>query len=495
MRVGLIIPPSLILSDERFFMHIGILKVAAVLEKAGYGVDVLDLSAVSNYCEAVETYVSTTNLDAIGITATSPQMPATKRIIEVIRKIKPKLRIILGGTHVTLTHAAHRKEAGRGGINRAGEALHVLRRLADGVVGGAGEEAIFTALAEKPPMIVDADNPRESLFLSPQKLTELPFPARHLVDVSSYHYQIDGVRALSMIAQLGCPFQCGFCGGRESPFLRRVRLRTTENVVAELRHIYEQYEIRGIMFYDDELNVNKEIVPLMRAIRDLGKELGVEWVLRGFVKAELFTENQAKAMREAGFKEILTGFESGSPRILRNICKGATREDNTRCVEIARRNGLRVKALMSVGHPGESAKTINETKNWILAMQPESFDLTRITVYPGTPYYDRAVPDKKRDGVWRYEIFGDALYSADVDCTVDFLYYKGDRGDRAGLNKFFASTDFLSADDLMYLRDETERELREALQQPYQVDAPVLQFEHSMGQGLPDFILRSTTKQ
>ena len=293
-----------------------------------------------------------------------------------------------------------------------------------------------------------------------------------------------------MIAQLGCPFQCGFCGGRESPFLRKVRVRTTESVIAEMRHIYTTYGYRGIMFYDDELNVNQQMVALMRAIAKLGSELGIEWALRGFIKAELFTDEQAKAMYAAGFREILTGFESGSPRILRNIKKGATQEDNTRCVETARRHGLRVKALMSIGHPGESEDTIRETKEWILAMKPESFDLTRITVYPGTPYFDHSVPHS--EGVWVYTVFGDRLYSKRVDFSRDFIYYKGDRGARMGLDNFFAYTDALSADDLARLCRETERELRESLGQDYQTDAPALQFEHSMGQGLPDCILRTT---
>src|SRR3989338_8640457 len=82
---------------------------------------------------------------------------------------------------------------------------------------------------------------RPSLFLTNKKLTENPFPARHLVDVPSYHYKIDGVDALSMIAQLGCPFECGFCGGRASPFLRKVRTRTSENIIAEMRYMYDTY--------------------------------------------------------------------------------------------------------------------------------------------------------------------------------------------------------------------------------------------------------------
>ena len=61
-----------------------------------------------------------------------------------------------------------------------------------------------------------------------------PYPARHLVDVDSYKYTIDGHRAISLIAQLGCPFGCGFCGGRNSKALRMIRTRTTRSIVEDV---------------------------------------------------------------------------------------------------------------------------------------------------------------------------------------------------------------------------------------------------------------------
>ena len=76
--------------------------------------------------------------------------------------------------------------------------------------------------------------------------------------------------------------------------------------------LHLKYGYNGFMFYDDELNVNKFIVPLMNNIGSLAKSLKTEFKLRGFVKSELFTDEQAKAMYAAGFRWILTGFESGS---------------------------------------------------------------------------------------------------------------------------------------------------------------------------------------
>ena len=74
--VCLIIPPSGFLLDERVFMSLGILRVAAVLERQGIPVEVLDLSGIANYPEAVADHAATTDASAFGLTATTPQLPA-----------------------------------------------------------------------------------------------------------------------------------------------------------------------------------------------------------------------------------------------------------------------------------------------------------------------------------------------------------------------------------------------------------------------------------
>jgi radical SAM superfamily enzyme YgiQ (UPF0313 family) len=197
-------------------------------------------------------------------------------------------------------------------------------------------------------------------------------------------------------------------------------------------------------------------------------------------------------MYRAGFRWILTGFESGSPRILRNINKKSTREENTRCLEIARRHGLKVKALMSLGHPGESHETVMETRDWLMEVRPDDFDVTIITTYPGTPYYDHAVPHPTEPGVWVYEFKGDRLYSYEVDYTEVADYYKGDPD---GGYRSFVYTDALSAEELVKLRDFTERDVREHLGIPFNKAASAMHYEHSMGQTgarLPAHILRTS---
>lgn len=472
--IALITPPSEFLLDERVFMSLGILKVAASLEAAGYRVDHLDLSGVENYLDVVRHYAATNAPSCYALTATTPQMPSALRIAELLR---PRAKVILGGPHATLVNAAARKESPAG---RASRALAELLAAFHTIVAGDGERAIFRAITETG--LIDADDPKSELWQTSADFNESPWPARHLVDVDSYHYTVDAERALSLVAQLGCPFECAFCGGRLSAMLRRIRTRTPESVVAEMRHLHDRYGIRGLMFYDDELNVNKGLVSLMHSIQ----ATGIDWRLRGFVKAELFTEEQAEAMYAAGFRWLLCGFESAHPIILRNINKKATVADNTNMLRIAHKHGLKVKALMSFGHAGESEATIMATRDWLLREKPDDFDCTIITTYPGSPYYDAA--RRLESGVYVFNAWGDKLYSQDVDYARDAMYYKGKPGDY----RSYVWTDFLTAERLVELRDIVEREVREKLAIPYNAGNAALRYDHSMGMNLPPHILKKT---
>lgn len=485
MKICLIIPPSPFLLDERVFASLGILKVAAALKRAGVRVELLDLSGVANYREIAASHGLRTDAEIFGITATTPQMPSACEIASTIRAARPEARLIIGGPHPTLTHAAVRV-----GSTRAAAAMADMEELFDVIVAGDGELAIFDAIGASPPKLIDADDPKaeKRLFMRDQDYEASAWPAREMLDLASYHYKIDGAPATSLIAQLGCPFACGFCGGRASPMLRHIRMRSTANIVAEIEHLHRTYGFTGFMFYDDELNVNRNMVGLMNAIADLQERIGVDFKLRGFLKSQLLNDEQAAALKRAGFSWVLVGFESGADRILTNINKKATKDQNTRCIEIADRHGLKTKALMSIGHPGESPETIAETRDWLLSVRPEDFDVTIITTYPGSPYYDEARPSARYLGAWEYEVNGDRLYGIEVDYMAVADYYKGDPD---GGYTAYVFTDHLSPDDLVSSRDRLERELRDALCIPFNPSAAARKYEHSMGQ-LPPEVLRAS---
>lgn len=513
--ITLVTPPSTFLLDERMFPNLGILKVASSLEKRGWNVAHLDLSGYKNYGQIVADFSKNVQSNLFGITATSPQLPAAVEITAAIKSSRPDARVILGGPHVTLVYAAKRVEVKQKRPGRAHFAAERLESLFDSLVVGDGEEAVFHACCKDSPQVIDADGFKDNgvispLFLTKAQLEASEFPARHLIDLDSYNFKIDGVRASSIIAQLGCPFNCGFCAGRHSPTLRNIRTRSPETIIREMVHMYKAFGIRGFMFYDDEQNLDSdEFVMLCEMMTKAQRDLGTTWRVRGNVKSQLFNEDQAQAMYEAGYRKILIGFESGSPRILSNIQKRATQEENTRCLEIAHKYKLEVKALMSIGHPGESRETIDDTRKWLTFTKPSEADFTIITPYPGSPYYDDALP---RDGrifqrfkegkqVFTYACpsgFGgktpDTLHQVELDYVTESDYYKGDPN---ALVISHVWTDHLSPEELVRERNQLESDIRGKLGIPYYrrnepIDCDAVNFGHSMGQTpiLPDRMFR-----
>ena len=500
--VSLIIPPSVFLADERVFPFLGPLKVAAELERNGNPVEVLDLSGYGNYESIVEDYVRNSRTNHFGLTATTPQIPAAVRILRRIKEVRPDAVIILGGPHATLTYTGMLEDRKVRRSGRGTAAFRQLENLFDRVVVGDGEMAIFPAIDPQwRERVIDAGDLKSPFRISKAGLDAFSWPARHLIDRYSYHYKIDDKPAFSVIGQLGCPFECGFCGGRDSSVFRGIRNRTVENVVAEIEHEVllsreNNHPLSAVMFYDDELNVTPGgLENLCRQLIEMQTRVGEQMAFRGFVKADLFKPEQAKLMKEAGFTILLTGVESGSDKILSAMKKRTSRKINSACVAYAHEAGLSVKSLMSIGHPGESQDTISDSIEWAMSnlindgVIKDDIDWTIITQYPGSPYYDHSIYVPEQDA-WLYTVkVGEEelkLWSREVDFAEHAEYYKGVPGEYQA----FVWTDHLSAEQLVANRDEAEKVTRNALGLTSIQHVAAMQFEHSMGQGLPPTILR-----
>src|SRR5947209_3580150 len=112
--VCLVIAPSGFLLDERVFMSLGVLRVAAVLEQHGIPVELLDLSGIENYEEVVRLHAARSTAVRYGVTATTPQMPAAVKIAAAVKSVRSGAVTMLGGPHVTLVSAAVKRERRQG---------------------------------------------------------------------------------------------------------------------------------------------------------------------------------------------------------------------------------------------------------------------------------------------------------------------------------------------------------------------------------------------
>ena len=209
MRVTLVTPPSPYLINDKSLPWLGPLWVAACLRQRGHEVSILDLAGNPNYLQSAAMHAETIGADVYGLTATAPDYPLARQILSSIRLMRPKSRVILGGAHATTSPAS------------------CLQDGWDAVVSGDGFVASERALTENG--LISASKRGEIV----EDIDTLPFPARDLVDLDSYHFRVCGERFTSVMTAFGCPMGCTFCCGRDLYVYRKLRAMRPKRVLAE----------------------------------------------------------------------------------------------------------------------------------------------------------------------------------------------------------------------------------------------------------------------
>ncbi|MBC8552797.1 MAG: B12-binding domain-containing radical SAM protein [Candidatus Brocadiales bacterium] len=360
MKVTLISPPSPFLIDQKAFPPLGLLYVAGFLEQNGIDINVADLADKETELEnALEPYI---NSNLYGITSTSPQYPQALKILKILRRRNPKACIVIGGAYPSSLP------------NKC------IQDGFDFVVNGEGEEAmlqLITNIGEK-----QAPGIIQSSYI--QDLDTIPFPARHLVDIRSFAYNIDDGRGTTLITSRGCPYVCSFCS--KEVWQSGTRFHSTDYVIAELEHIINKYDFKHFLFLDDTITIRKK--RLMELCSRM-EALDIKW--RCYARTTT-TKEMLIAMKRAGCVEIGVGVESGSQKILDIVNKKETVEQNSAFVELCKQVGITANVFIMIGLPGENYETVEETRRWMERVRPDKFGFNIFMPYAGTPVYKN--PDR-----------------------------------------------------------------------------------------------------
>lgn len=188
-----------------------------------------------------------------------------------------------------------------------------------------------------------------------------PFPDFSLFD--SFDVWLEnwqkGTWPYGILTSKGCPFQCIYCAARN----RGWQSRTPKNCIKELKQAKKKYKIISFEILDDAFNVNKQRV---LEFCKLVKPLKLRWICANGLRADLFDEEEAKAMADAGCTSVSFGVESTDPIVLKNIKKGETIEQITKAVNIARKYFKVVNGFFIIGLPGSSYKKDLQSVEWIV---------------------------------------------------------------------------------------------------------------------------------
>jgi len=143
--------------------------------------------------------------------------------------------------------------------------------------------------------------------------------------------------------------------------------------------------VKEFFFDDDTFNLQK--ARTMELCSEL-KPLNLTWSGTSRVTTDYET---LRAMKEAGCRLLIVGYESGDPQILKNIKKGATVERARQFTRDCRKLGLAIHGDFILGLPGETGETIDNTIAFAKELDVETIQVSVAHAYPGTELYDHVV--------------------------------------------------------------------------------------------------------
>jgi hopanoid biosynthesis associated radical SAM protein HpnJ len=233
------------------------------------------------------------------------------------------------------------------------------------------------------------NNPERGVI---ENLDELPWVSKVYkrdLDVTNYNVPFLLNPFISLYTSRGCPAMCTFCLWPQTHSGHRWRLRSSDDVAAEMKYIKENFpQVKEVFFDDDTFNYQKaRTIELCSKL----KPLNMTWSCTSRVTTDYDT---LKAMKEAGCRLLIVGYESGDPQILKNIKKGATIDMAERFTANCKKLGLIIHGDFIVGLPGESRESIRKTIDFAKKLDNETIQVSIAHPYPGTEFYDYA---KKND--------------------------------------------------------------------------------------------------
>ena len=217
-------------------------------------------------------------------------------------------------------------------------------------------------------------------------MTLLPRPRLDLL--KSQHYMFG-----SMQISRGCPFTCEFCDIIVT-FGRKPRLKTAEQVLAELDTYYRE-GIRIVFVVDDNLIGNKKAIKPM--LREIAKwQEAHAYALTLFTEASLDLaedEDLMRLMGEAGFQSVFIGIESPDEASLKETKKlQNVRERAGTLVERVRRiqdHGLDVWCGMIVGFDNDKPQAFDVLPGFLAKARIANALIGLLHAIPTTPLFDR----------------------------------------------------------------------------------------------------------
>jgi hopanoid biosynthesis associated radical SAM protein HpnJ len=338
------------------------------------------LDAPSHHVSGDETIQIAKDYEFLVLFTSTPGFPGDILLARAIKQANPKIKIAFVGPHVTVLPEKSLRDCP--------EIDFICRKEFDYAVTDYAKGKPLAEIAGASYLLDGkvVHNPDAPQIQDLDALPHVTEVYKRDLDVKNYNVPFLLNPYVSLYTTRGCPAQCTFCLWPQTLSGHPWRKRSADDVAAEMAKAKQMWpEVKEFFFDDDTFNIQKaRTIELCAKL----KPLGLTWSCTSRVTTDFET---LKAMKEAGCRLLIVGYESGDQQILKNIKKGATIERARQFTKDCHKLGLVIHGDFIMGLPGETHETINNTIAFAKELDVETIQVSVAHAYPGTELYDYAV--------------------------------------------------------------------------------------------------------
>lgn len=363
---------------------LGLLYLAAYLERAGLDVEVFD-TTFAQRCD-LEARLEAGRGGVLGVYT---NLITRASVLDVVRRARQLgWTVLLGGPESANYPAAYLASGAHAVV--VGEGEETLAALLP-VLGARGPHRLHgiegTVFRDESGCVV-TNPPRPQI----RDIDTIPWPARERIAIPKYvdvwraHH---GSGSVNLITARGCPYKCRWCSHAVFGFTHR--RRSVIDCADELEHINQTYAPDQVWYADDVFTIHHRwLFTYAAELKRRNLRVPFETISRA---DRMMKDEVLATLAEMGCSRIWIGSESGSQRVLDAMERGVTVEQVQWACRAARRHGIQVGMFLMWGYEGETFADIEATVEHVKRAAPDVYFTTVAYPIKNTAYFD-AVADR-----------------------------------------------------------------------------------------------------
>jgi radical SAM superfamily enzyme YgiQ (UPF0313 family) len=367
--------------------YFSLMYSAGVLRAAGHNLAYLDAQAARMNADATVAEVARLQPSVIVSVMNLPSIAGDMWLLEQIKRMNPKSKIICIGTVCRVLPREIGKRASADYVV-SGNPETVLPELIGAILDGGRLQGVHGV-----GMVNDEGIVTNGTAAGQLDLRKLPWPPYDIMPVHMYRGFEFGVktRCMPVWASRGCSMPCSFYCPYPIGMGRTIKFREPDDIVREIAHLNTKHAVGGFIFRDQmfsfKMDRAEEICDLL-----IERGLDLQWLCE--TRFDMVSERLLRKMSRAGCKRIHFGLETGDPDLLKTVGKPGMNISTVReAIRLTKDAGIKPRTHVIIGLPGENEDSIGRTVNLLRELRIGDVSVNLATPYPGTPLFRYA---KKR---------------------------------------------------------------------------------------------------